>query len=176
MIIYLIIALIVLILDQVTKWLVKTNMALHETIPVLGDFFVLTSHRNKGAAFGILQGQQTFFLIVTVIFLVGISWYLYKSVKSGQRLVPFALSLMLGGAVGNFYDRAMHGEVVDFLQFTFQGSIMGWKFDYIFPIFNAADSGIVIGTILILFDSLRSWRLEAKQEAAKAEEPTHEPV
>lgn len=173
MIVYLLIAIVVFALDQLTKWLVKTQMDIGQVIPVLGeDFFALTSFRNRGAAFGILQGQQVFFLIITVLFLIGICWYLYRSHKAGERWTPIGLSLMLGGAVGNFLDRAIYGEVVDFLQFHFD---FGFA-DYFFPIFNVADSGIVVGVFIILVHTAVVWRKESRQEASKAEETSHDAV
>jgi signal peptidase II len=176
---YYLIALVIFIADQITKWAIKLNMEIGDIIPVIGSFFMITSHRNKGAAFGILQGQQVFFLLITVVFLIGIIYYLQKMIKMGYKRVPLALSLMLGGAVGNFLDRALYGEVVDFLQFTFKFTLFGWKVDYIYPIFNIADSAIVIGTILILLDSLITWRREAReanQAAATGKDTTNDPV
>lgn len=168
------IALVVFVLDQYTKWLVKTNIALYEVIPVLGNFFSLTYILNRGAAFGILQGQQPFFLAVTIVFLAGIVFYLHRLMKQGKKMLPFALALMFGGAVGNFLDRLLYGEVVDFLLVTFKFNLFGWQVDYQYPIFNVADSGIVIGTLIILADSIITWRREAKQAAAK--ESTHDSV
>lgn len=166
MILYYFISLFVFLLDQFTKWLVKTKMVEgQDQISVIGDFFMIVSHRNRGAAFGILQGQTVFFLAVTVIFLAGIIYYLHRTRKEGRKLVPLALSLMLGGAFGNFLDRAIHGEVVDFLQFVFR--IGDWVYE--FPIFNVADSGIVVGALLVLTDTLIAWRKEAKQEALAKE-------
>ncbi len=121
-------------------------MELTEQIPVIGNFFLITSHRNRGAAFGILEDQRWFFIIVTTIVVIGIIWYLQKVMKTNNKLLPLALSLVLGGAIGNFIDRVLTGEVVDFLLFNF-GS-------YQFPIFNVADSCIVIGVGLIILDSL----------------------
>lgn len=144
--VYYLIALIVFLIDQGTKYLIATRLELGEQIPVIGDFFLITSHRNTGAAFGILEGKRWFFIVITVIVVCGIVWYLNKS-KGSRKLLPTALGLVLGGAVGNFLDRALTGEVVDFLQFNF-GS-------YTFPIFNVADSCIVIGVGLIILDSLR---------------------
>lgn len=144
--VYYLIALIVFLIDQGTKYLIATRLELGEQIPVIGDFFLITSHRNTGAAFGILEGKRWFFIVITVIVVSGIVWYLNKS-KDSRKLLPTALGLVLGGAVGNFLDRALTGEVVDFLQFNF-GS-------YTFPIFNVADSCIVIGVGLIILDSLR---------------------
>nr|WP_274528845.1 signal peptidase II [Paenibacillus piscarius] len=145
------IALIVFLIDQGTKYLIATRLELAEQIPVIKDFFIITSHRNRGAAFGILQGQQWFFIVITVIVVAGIVWYLNKTRKT-RKLLPTALALVLGGAVGNFLDRILNGEVVDFLMFNF-GS-------YTFPIFNVADSCIVIGVGLIILDTL----LEVKGE------------
>nr|WP_229522252.1 signal peptidase II [Paenibacillus monticola] len=140
------IALIVFLLDQGTKYLIATRLELAEQIPVIGNFFLITSHRNSGAAFGILEGQQWFFFLVTIVVVAGIVWYLNKA-RATRKLLPLALGLVLGGAVGNFLDRMLNGEVVDFLMFNF-GS-------YTFPIFNVADSCIVIGVALIILDSLR---------------------
>ncbi|KAF6636426.1 MULTISPECIES: signal peptidase II [Paenibacillus] len=150
--IYFGIALIIFLIDQGVKYLVATRMELYEQIPVIGDFFLITSHRNRGAAFGILEGQRWLFIVITIVVVIGIVWYLRKTVKAGQKLLPVALSLVLGGAVGNFLDRAISGEVVDFAQFNF-GS-------YTFPIFNVADSAIVIGVALIILDTL----LESRRE------------
>ncbi|OAB33887.1 signal peptidase II [Paenibacillus glacialis] len=144
--IYYIIAFVAFLVDQGTKYLIASRMELTEQIPVIGNFFLITSHRNRGAAFGILEDQRWFFIIVTTIVVIGIIWYLQKVMKTNNKLLPLALSLVLGGAIGNFIDRILTGEVVDFLQFNF-GS-------YQFPIFNVADSCIVIGVGLIILDSL----------------------
>lgn len=143
---YYLIALILFLLDQGTKYLIATRLELYEQIPVIGNFFVITSSRNTGAAFGILQGKTWFFVIVTTIVVIGIIWYLRKVRSEGRKLLPTALALVLGGALGNFIDRLVTGEVVDFLQFNF-GS-------YTFPIFNIADSCIVIGVGLIILDTI----------------------
>ncbi|MEC0210586.1 signal peptidase II [Paenibacillus ehimensis] len=163
---YYIYAFIVLLLDQATKWLIVSRLELGESRSVIGDFFQITSHRNAGAAFGILQNQRWFFLVITVLVAVGVIWYLQKTRKEGKKLLPFALSLLLGGALGNFIDRALFGEVVDFLDFHFRFSFFGLPVDYPFPIFNVADSAIVVGVALIFLDSLISWRQESKQNAA----------
>ncbi len=154
--VYYLIALAVFIVDYVTKKAIATQMQLGDKISVIGDFFLITSHRNKGAAFGILQGQRTFFLIITCAVVLGIIVYMYMNRRSGKPLLLVALGLVLGGAVGNFLDRALYGEVVDFLQFNF-GS-------YMFPIFNVADMGIVIGVGLILLDTILTMREESKRE------------
>lgn len=148
MIAYYILALIIVAIDQVTKYVIVKTMALSETIPLLEGVFHITSHRNRGAAFGILQEARWFFIVMTIIVVVVIVWYMPRI--RGQRRALLAFSLILGGALGNFIDRLLHGEVVDFLDFRLIN----------FPIFNVADSAIVIGVILLMWDTL----YEAKQE------------
>lgn len=144
MYIYYLIAIIVIALDQLTKWLIVKNMDLYQSIPVIDGFFHLTSHRNRGAAWGILEGKMFFFYIVTLAVVAGIVYYLQKYGK-GNPLLSVSLGLVLGGAVGNFIDRATRKEVVDFLDFNI--------FGYNYPIFNIADSALVIGIIMLLIAS-----------------------
>jgi len=139
------IALLVFVIDYITKKIIERNLELYEQIPVIGDFFLITSIRNRGAAFGILQGQRTFFVIVTIVVAAGIIWYLHRSYRKGHPMLPTALALVLGGAIGNFLDRAIYGEVVDFLQFNFG--------NWTFPIFNMADTFLVCGVALIILDT-----------------------
>lgn len=164
-VVYYILAFIVFLVDQGVKYLVATQMNIGDEIPVIGNFFVITSHRNAGAAFGILQNQRWFFIVVTIVVVVALVWYLQKVKNSPHKLLPVALSLVLGGAIGNFLDRALTGEVVDFVQLNF-GS-------YTFPIFNIADSAICIGVALIVLETL----LEGRREKAAAQierNETHE--
>ncbi|PTX51938.1 signal peptidase II [Melghirimyces profundicolus] len=137
-------ALAVFGLDQVTKWLVLKKMSLYESIPLWEGVFHITSHRNRGAAFGILQNQQWLFITITVAVVCGITWYLIR-LKRTQPLMSWSLALILGGAVGNLIDRIRWGEVVDFLDFRLIH----------YPIFNVADSAIVIGVGLMIFLTLR---------------------
>ncbi|MEK3989498.1 signal peptidase II [Robertmurraya sp. FSL R5-0851] len=149
---YYIIALIVIILDQWTKWLVVKRMELGESITVIENWFYITSHRNRGAAWGILQGQMWFFYLITVIVIIGIVYYIQKAAK-GKMLLGVALGLMLGGAIGNFYDRVVHKEVVDFIH--------TYIFNYNFPIFNIADSALVIGVGLLM---IQMWQEERQSK------------
>ncbi len=148
MLIYYLIALGIIVVDQFTKYLVKTNMELGESIPLIPEVFHLTSHRNMGAAFGILQNQRLFFILITVAVVIGIVISMVRIGRSQPR-TTLALSLVLGGAIGNFIDRAATGQVVDFLDFTLIK----------FPIFNVADMAITIGVGLLLLDML----LESKR-------------
>lgn len=141
MLIYYLYALAVIALDQLTKYIVVKNMELGETIPLIENVFQLTSHRNMGAAFGILQNQRLLFILITVVVVVGIVISLYRVGRSQPR-ISLGLSLVLGGAIGNFIDRATTGQVVDFLDFVLIH----------FPIFNIADAAITIGVAILLLD------------------------
>jgi signal peptidase II len=149
---YYLVAAAVFVIDFVTKKIIERTMELNDRIGVLGHFFILTSIRNRGAAFGILQEQRWFFLLITIVVVAAIIWYFQRSYRTGRPLLMIALSMVLGGAVGNFLDRALYGQVVDFLQFNF-GS-------YTFPIFNLADSGICIGVVLVIADAMLSGKQE----------------
>ncbi len=142
---YYLIALFVILLDQLTKWLIAHNMYLGESIPIIDNVLYITSHRNRGAAWGILEGQMWLFYLITVIVIVGIMYYLHKAAK-GKRLLGISLALMLGGAIGNFIDRVVRKEVVDFIH--------TYIFGYNFPVFNIADSALVIGVGLLMIQML----------------------
>ncbi|WP_226578549.1 signal peptidase II [Halobacillus litoralis] len=141
MYVYYIVAIAILILDQWTKWLVVTKMNIGQSIPIIENFFYLTSHRNQGAAWGILQGQMWFFYIITIVVIGFVIYYLHQYGKQ-SRFVGTALAFILAGAIGNFIDRIFRKEVVDFAN--------TYIFTYDFPIFNVADSALVIGVIFIM--------------------------
>lgn len=154
---YYLIALLVFAIDQASKWIIVKYMDIGQEISVIGNFFQITSIRNKGAAFSILEGKRWLLLIVTLIAIVVIIWFIHKMKSAGKQLLPLALSFVLGGAAGNFLDRSIFGEVVDFLQFHF-GFI-----DYTFAIFNLADVAITCGAILIVLDSILDSHKEKKK-------------
>jgi|SRR5690625_3026540 len=154
---YYLLALFVIIIDQWSKWVIVQKMELQEQIPVIDGFFSITSHRNKGAAWGILQDQMLFFYIITIIVIVGIIYYLHKYLK-GKIGLSIAISLILGGAIGNFIDRIFRKEVVDFLDFII--------INYNFPIFNIADSALVVGVFLFIIISLIEERKQKGKETA----------
>ena len=152
---YYLVALLIFAVDQATKWLIVKKMELGQSISVIDQVFYITSHRNRGAAFGILQDQRYFFIIITIIVVGAVIYYLQK--HAHDTLLKTALALVLGGAVGNFIDRLLHGEVVDFLDVKI-GS-------YDFPIFNVADSALVIGVGLIFIQSF----MESKKKETENE-------
>lgn len=139
--IYYIAACVILMIDQLTKWLVVRNMTVGQSIPIIPDVFYLTSLRNTGAAWSILEGQFVFFFIVTFAALVILIYYMQKAGRK-QPLLGMALALIIGGTLGNFIDRLFRGEVVDFIHV--------YIIHYSFPVFNAADSSLSIGVVLLL--------------------------
>lgn len=140
---YYALAFIVILFDQLSKGLIVEKMDRSESFVVIEDFFKITSHRNSGAAWGILQDQMIFFYIITFIVVIGIIYYMQKYAKN-SALLATALGLLLGGAIGNFIDRLFRKEVVDFLDFKI--------INYNYPIFNIADSALFIGVgVLIIF-------------------------
>jgi signal peptidase II len=153
---YYIIAALILLIDQVTKWLIVRNMQIGENITVIENFFYITSHRNRGAAWGILEGQMWFFYIITAVVIVGLIYYIQKHTKN-NKVMGIALGFMLGGAIGNFIDRLFRKEVVDFIN--------TYIFSYDFPIFNIADSALCIGVVLLFIHMLF---FEGKQEKEQA--------
>ena len=158
MYIYYLVAIVIVAIDQWTKWLVVKNMELGERIQVVEPTFALLSHRNRGAAWGMLEGQMWLFTIVTVLVITGILYYFHKDAK-GKPLFQLSLMIILGGAIGNFIDRLYRGEVVDFID------VLIPIINYDFPIFNIADAALTIGVglvIIVLF-------LEEKQEKKTGE-------
>jgi signal peptidase II len=146
------IILIIVIVDQLTKIVVDQTLFLHQSIPVIDNFFSLTYIRNKGAAFGILANSAaTFRLAVLIVFsLVAIGFVisLIRRLPESERWLTVSLAFILGGALGNLIDRVWYGEVIDFLDFYW--STFHW------PAFNVADSFITVGVVMALFRLLRS--------------------
>ncbi|MDP9742022.1 UNVERIFIED_ORG: signal peptidase II [Bacillus sp. B2I3] len=138
---YYLIALLVIALDQLTKWMIVKKMEYGESIEIIENLLYITSHRNRGAAWGILQGQMWFFYIITIAVIIGLVYYIQKMAKQ-SILLGVALGLMLGGAIGNFIDRVARQEVVDFVH--------TYIFSYSFPVFNVADAALSIGVGLLV--------------------------
>lgn len=135
-----------LLIDILIKLLVKNNMLVNESIKIINNFFYITYVKNTGAAWSILSGKQTFLIIFSIIVIALIIFYLVKK-KSYLNLEVIGYSLLLSGALGNLIDRILYGYVIDYFSF--------YIFSYSFPIFNFADSCIVIGIVLLF---ISSWR------------------
>jgi signal peptidase II len=143
---FFLIAVLVLLLDRLAKWVVATNIPLHDSIVVIPGFFHLTHVQNTGAAFGLFADSSAQWKVgalvsFSIVALVVVSALLWKNSHS-LSVTTIGLSLILGGATGNLWDRMVSGHVVDFLDF-YVGS-------YHWPAFNVADSAIVIGAILLV--------------------------
>jgi signal peptidase II len=147
-------ALIVILADQLTKTLVLREFQLHDSRTITSFFNLVRAH-NTGAAFSFLAGasgwQRWFFVGLGAVASVFIVWMLKK--HPGQRLFCFAVSMILGGALGNVIDRLLHGYVVDFLQFHWAWLAPMFPGGY-FPSFNIADSAITLGAICLILDEL----------------------
>jgi signal peptidase II len=142
--------LLVIALDQLTKWLVRVNVPLHGSIEVIPDFLDITHVRNTGAAFGFLNavdfpGKTIVIAVVAICALAGIA--VYATTLGSQQLLPrLGMALIIGGAAGNLIDRMFVGSVVDFVD-AYWGSFHFWAF-------NVADSAITIGVSLMILDMI----------------------
>ncbi len=145
--------LIIIILDQWTKFLILSRFEYGESIQIIANFFSLTYVRNTGAAFGFLATANPsfrvpFFLIVPIVAMVVLG-FLYRDLPETAKWRSMALGLVSGGAIGNLIDRIRLGYVVDFLDFHYQTK-------YYFPAFNVADSAICVGVGILLLTNLLS--------------------
>lgn len=140
----------VVVVDQLTKWLVRARVPLHESVPVIPGFLDITHVRNTGAAFGFLNGvdfpgKSIVIAVVAICALVGIA--LYSGTIAGEHLLPrLGLALIIGGAAGNLIDRVVLGSVVDFVD-AYWGAFHFWAF-------NVADSAITVGVALMILDMI----------------------
>jgi len=134
------ISLLLIVIDQIVKILVINKMALQQSIIVINNFFNITYVRNTGAAWSILSGNVLLLIMISVLALVTIYYYLIKD-KDLNKIDIVSYSMLIGGIIGNLIDRIVHGFVIDYLDFKI--------FNYNFPIFNIADTLIVISIIII---------------------------
>ena len=137
---YFFIIAVVFILDRISKILAVKHLSIIETKPLINNILNLTYSENTGAAFSILEGKTSFLAVFSAIVLVGLLIFLIRSIKSGEK--PFlllSLSMLIGGAAGNMYDRIVNGYVIDYFEVKFVK----------FAIFNVADVFIVAGTFLL---------------------------
>ncbi len=143
-------AAMVVLLDRLAKWLVASNIALHDSIVVLPGFFRITHVQNHGAAFGLFDDSPsawkiTVLILFSIVAMVIVTALLWKN-SHVMNATGVGLALVLGGAVGNLWDRVVAHHVVDFLDFYLGG--------YHWPAFNLADSAIVIGALLLVGEIL----------------------
>jgi len=140
---------VVVLLDQLTKYLVASTMEVGQSFSLIEDFLAITYVRNPGAAFGVLPYRTAFLIVVTLI-VVGLIVYFYHVLPASYTLLRLGMALQLGGALGNLIDRVHNVFVVDFIDLKFFP-----------PVFNLADLFIVIGVIIFLF---AFWRISPSLE------------
>lgn len=148
-----------MLLDQLIKLVVTKNMDLNQEITIISNFFSIYYLKNTGAAFSILDSKTLFLIIVSIICLLILKNYI-KNLKNITSLTIISLGIMLGGIIGNLFDRLLYKAVIDYLSFNI--------FGYSFPVFNLADIGITIGTLLLVVEMLiteqKNKSLEKKQK------------
>lgn len=150
-----ILILLIIIIDQVTKYSIVSNMELYESIPVIKNVFHITYTRNYGAAFSILQNQKNFFITVTTIVSIIIFYMIIRFYKKFDKVLLYSLALIAAGAIGNLIDRIRLEHVTDFLDFR------------IWPIFNVADMSVVAGAMLMAW---YVFFIEPKKEKIKKDD------
>ena len=139
-------SLLIIILDQIIKFVVIQNMELYSSITIIKNFFNITYVQNIGAAFSILSGNVVFLSLISLNVLVAIYIYLSKK-KSFNKIQTITYSMLIGGIVGNMIDRIFRGFVIDYLDFSI--------LKYNFPVFNFADICIVVSAIILLIFSIK---------------------
>jgi signal peptidase II len=144
------VTLITILLDQLTKTWIINNLQLYESIqpiPALAPLFQITHSTNTGAAFGIFPMAGGLIFILSIVIVGFMLWY-FRDTPAYARLIPIAVGMVIGGAMGNMIDRLQHGHVIDFIHYQIP--------DLISNVSNIADHGVVLGVLLIIGDSL--WR------------------
>ena len=131
------VALFTVLLDQATKFLIKQNFQLNQSIPLINNILHLTYITNTGSAFGLFKGFNTIFVAFSIIVIIAIFYYL-KKIKDNERALQFCIGLLLGGTIGNLSDRIFYGAVIDFIDFR------------VWPVFNVADSAVTISVIFLI--------------------------
>lgn len=134
--------LVILALDQLSKFIIIKSLTLHQSIPVIKGILHLTLIHNRGAAFGMFREQVPLF-IFTALFAIVLIFLAIKKERKGPRILIISLGLILAGAVGNLIDRIFLGYVIDFIDLR------------IWPVFNIADSGITVGAVLLGWSILK---------------------
>lgn len=140
-------AIFIVLIDQFIKVFISSSMKIYESIPVIKNFFYITYVRNDGAAFSILQNKTYLLLIIAFLVLSFILCYINKQEKF-SKIEAITFGFLLGGIIGNFIDRLFYGQVIDYLDFKL--------FGYDYPVFNFADSMIVIGVLILGYKLIRS--------------------
>lgn len=149
-------SLFVFVIDQVSKLWFDNNLSMYEQIIIIPDYFSWTLAYNTGAAFSFLadaNGWQRWFFAAIALVVSGVLVVWLKRLKADETWLALALALVLGGALGNLFDRVAYGHVIDFI-------LVHWQNRWYFPAFNLADSAITLGAILLALDMFKSQKSE----------------
>lgn len=141
------VTLIGIIIDQVTKYIVRANLQLLEKIIIIPNFFSISHVENSGAAFSILESNSYILIFISLAVLLYLVHYINKEEKSLNNIYSTSLGMILGGIVGNLLDRILYHGVTDFLAFKF--------FSYNYPVFNIADILIVLGVLILIGEFIK---------------------
>ena len=141
----LIITLVCVLVDQIIKLIISGTMGLGGSISIIPDFFSVSYVENDGAAWSIFSGNRIFLILISVFALILVYSYFFK-IKNIKTVEFISYSVLIGGIIGNLWDRLKYGKVIDYVDFKI--------FGYNFPVFNFADICIVISVILLLIDAL----------------------
>ena len=131
-------AFFVVLLDQFTKSLIRNNLKLGDSIPIINNIFHFTYVTNTGSAFGLFKSLNWFFMLFSIAVIIGIFYYLRRKINEKEKFLQLAIGLLLGGTIGNMTDRILYGAVTDFLDFR------------IWPVFNVADSAVTVSVIILI--------------------------
>ena len=131
-------AFFVVLLDQLTKFLIRNNLKLGDSIPIIKNIFHFTYVTNTGSAFGLFKGFNLFFVLFSIAVIIAIFYYLRRKIDEEEKFLQLAIGLLLGGTIGNMLDRLSLGFVVDFLDFR------------VWPVFNAADSAVTASVVILI--------------------------
>jgi signal peptidase II len=178
----------ILTADQLTKWIIRVAMEPGDSVGVFGNWLRITSVRNPGGAFGLRWGHVGIYYAAAILVSI---WIIRQIARAGytRRLSIWALALILGGALGNLADRAIHGEVTDFVDVEFVDlTIPAFDFGFIhhpgypmdrWPTFNVADSAVSVGIVLLLltlwYDPIVCLSRKRREALAARDTPTHSP-
>ena len=133
---------IIIIIDQITKYVIQTNTSLHGSIEIIENFFYITYAKNTGMGWSMLSGHTSFLALASFIVVLGLCYLFYKA-KKENTIEILCYGLLISGAIGNLIDRVWLNYVRDFLDF--------YIFGYDFPIFNVADMAVTFGAILLIY-------------------------
>lgn len=154
---------ILVMVDQITKWLVETTLPLQQQVEVI-PFFSLFRTYNYGVAFSFLDGLGPWPLVIMTLVIIGFILWLWRGMEENRMLSEFGYALILGGAIGNVIDRAWLGKVVDMILFHID------SLNFRFAVFNLADTFITIGAAAIILDEFRTWQKTRKIEKEQNKE------